>query len=276
MEAPRPDDSLQTMTFWGHLDTLRHALLRVLCVLAICMVAAFCVMPWLFDHVILAPTTSDFPLYRWLAGLGHLGGFGPDFGNRDFAVEIINIRVVSQFMTHLTTSFWLALVLIFPYLIFELWRFVQPALFASERRNVGFAFLSGTGMFFVGCAVGYLAVFPFTFRFLADYQLSSRIVNQISLDSYMSNFLTMILIMGLVFELPLLAWLLSKLGLVNRRLLRRYRRHAVVGLLVLAAAITPSGDPFTLAVVFLPLYLLYELSIRFVRERPADPADDNA
>ena len=139
----------------------------------------------------------------------------------------------------------------FPYLIFEVWRFVQPALFENEKRSVGLAFLGGTFMFFLGCAVGYCLVFPFTFRFLTEYQLSASIVNQISLNSYMGNFL---------------AWLLSKLGLVNKTFFRQYRRHAVVILLVLSAIITPSGDPFTLMVVFLPLYLLYELGILIVKE----------
>ena len=117
-----------------------------------------------------------------------------------------------------------------------------------------------------GCAVGYCLVFPFTFRFLAEYQLSGSIVNQINLSSYIGIFLMMIFVMGLVFELPVLAWVLSKIGIVNRALLVRGRRYAVVGLLVLSAIITPSGDPFTLAVVFVPLYLLYELSVCVVRD----------
>lgn len=141
---------------------------------------------------------------------------------------------------------------------------MQPALFENERRSVGLAFLGGTVMFFLGCAVGYCLVFPFTFRFLTEYQLSASIVNQISLNSYMGNFLMLVFVMGIVFELPLLAWLLSKLGLVNKTFFRTYRRHAVVILLVLSAVITPSGDPFTLMVVFLPLYLLYELGILIV------------
>lgn len=109
-------------------------------------------------------------------------------------------------------------------------------------------------------------VFPFTFRFLAEYRLGESIVNQINLSSYMGTFITMVFVMGLVFELPLLAWLLSKLGLVNRGMLIKYRKHAVVVLMVLAAVITPTGDPFTLMVVFLPLYLLYAISVRVVRE----------
>jgi len=252
------------MSFWGHLEELRRTLFRVVAVLLVFMIACFCVMPDLFDSFVLGPTTSDFFLYRWLSNLGGTGMFLPDFSNDDFAVEIININVASQFLTHISTSFWFALVLMFPYLIFEVWRFVQPALFENERRSVGLAFLGGTVMFFLGCAVGYCLVFPFTFRFLTEYQLSASIVNQISLNSYMGNFLMLVFVMGIVFELPLLAWLLSKLGLVNKTFFRTYRRHAVVILLVLSAVITPSGDPFTLMVVFLPLYLLYELAFYIV------------
>ncbi len=253
------------MTFWAHLEDLRWALVRVAAVLFVFMIACFCVMPYLFDNFVLAPTTSDFFLYRWLSQLGGSGPFLPDFSNDDFAVEIININVASQFLTHISTSFWFALVLMFPYLIFEAWRFVQPALFENEKRSVGLAFVGGTFMFFLGCAVGYCLVFPFTFRFLTEYQLSASIVNQISLNSYMGNFLMLVFIMGIVFELPLLAWLLSKMGLVTKEFFRKYRKHAVVILLILSAIITPTGDPFTLMVVFLPLFLLYELGIMIVR-----------
>ncbi len=123
----------------------------------------------------------------------------------------------------------------------------------------------GTVMFFIGCLVGYSAVFPITLRFLATYELSPTIVNQISLDSYMDNFIMLVFIMGLAFELPLLSWLLSKLGLLKRSFFNKYRRYAIVGNLALAAIITPSGDPFTLTVVFLPLYFLYEISALFVK-----------
>ena len=126
-------------------------------------------------------------------------------------------------------------------------------------------------MFYLGCAVGYLIVFPFTFRFLAQYELSSDITNMISLSSYIDNFLMLVFVMGVVFELPFVTWILSKLGVLTSDFLKRFRRQAVVVLLVLAAFITPTGDPFTLAVVFVPLYLLYELSILLaVRKREPD------
>lgn len=253
------------MTFWGHLEVLRWSIMRVGIALVVCMIGCFVAMPHIFDSFILGPASSDFFLYKWLSGLHGTGGIFPDF-SRDFSVDIININVASQFTTHISTSFWLALVIVFPYLIYEIWKFISPALFQDEKKNVRIAFFFGTFMFYLGCAVGYGVVFPFTFRFLTEYQVSTEIVNQISINSYMGNFLMMVFVMGLVFEIPLLAWVLSAIGVVNKDFLKKYRRHAVVVLLILAAVITPTGDPFTLMVVFLPLYLLYELSIKVVRK----------
>ena len=254
------------MTFWEHLEELRWVLFRIAGVLLVFMILSFIFMPYLFDKYVLAPTTSDFFLYRWFCAVGGSISFLPDFCNDNYHVDIININVASQFFTHISTSFWVALLLAFPYLVFEAWRFISPALYSHEKKSSAWAFVFGTGMFFIGCAVGYMLVFPLTFRFLTEYQLSESITNQISLNSYMGNFMMLVFIMGIVFELPLLAWLLSKLGLVTKSFFRKYRKYAVVILLVLAAVITPSGDPFTLMVVFLPLYLLYELSILFVKE----------
>ena len=257
------------MTFWGHLEVLRWALMRVVIVLLVCVVGCFLAMPHIFDSFVLGPTSSDFFLYRWLSGLPFFG-----FADKSFHVDIININVASQFMTHITTSFWFSLVLIFPYLIYEIWKFIRPALFPNEKHSIWFAFGFGTFMFFLGCAIGYCLVFPFTFRFLTEYQISESITNQINLNSYMGNFLMMIFVMGVVFELPLLTWVLSRLGIVDREFLKKYRRHAVVALLVLSAIITPSGDPFTLMVVFVPLYLLYELGIKLARKNTEAPGTD--
>lgn len=262
----RPEETPQgqEMSFWGHLEVLRWSLMRIAAAVLILMIVFFMIMPDIFSTFVLGPASSDFFLYRWLSKLGTVP-LMPDFSADDYKVDIININVASQFMTHITTSFWFALVLAFPYAVFEIWRFISPALYDAEKSSVRVAFLFGTLMFFVGCAIGYCFIFPFTFRFLTEYQLSADITNQISLNSYMGSFLMMVFIMGLVFEMPLLAWVLSKLGLIKKDFLKKYRRHAVVVLLVLAAAITPTGDPFTLMLVFLPLYLLYELSICLVR-----------
>lgn len=253
------------MSFWDHLEVFRGSLVRIVIVLVAFMVVSFIAMPYIYTPVILGPTHGDFFLYRLL----------PIF-KPDFSCELININVASQFMTHVTTSFWLALVLSFPILIWELWKFVSPALYKNESRPVGFAFLFGTGMFYLGCAISYCIIFPFMFRFLTEYELSSEITNQINLSSYMHSFLMMIFVIGLVFELPLLIWVLSKLGIIDRSFLRKYRRHAIVILLVLAAIITPSGDPFTLMVTFTPLYLLYELGIVLARKpQPEEPDEDD-
>ena len=259
------NENREEMTFWGHLEVLRWCIMRVAIALAICMVACFVAMPHIFDSFILGPTTSDFFLYRWLSGLKGGGGIFPDFSS-DFSVDIININVATQFTTHMSTSFWMALVIVFPYLIYEIWKFIRPALLPGEKRSIGAGFLFGTLMFYLGCAIGYGLVFPFTFRFLTEYTISAEITNQISLSSYISNFLMMIFIMGIVFEMPLLAWVLSAMGVIRRDMLVSGRRYAVVILLILAAVITPTGDPFSLMIVFIPLYLLYELAIRVVRK----------
>jgi sec-independent protein translocase protein TatC len=251
------------MSFWDHLEVLRWAVFRSACVLAVIMVGTFIAMPYIFDRFILAPTSNDFFTYRLL---NRIGG-GMVSLSPDFDVQIININVASQFMTHISTSISLAAVIAFPYFIWEIWKFIEPALFEDEVKHLRPAFLGGTMMFYVGCAIGYTLVFPFTFRFLVEYNLSPSITNQINLQSYIDNFTMLILVMGIVFEMPLLAWLLSIMGILKKSFLREYKKHAVVVLLISAAIITPSGDPFTLMLVFIPLYVLYELSILVVREK---------
>ncbi|MBD5185049.1 MAG: twin-arginine translocase subunit TatC [Bacteroidales bacterium] len=263
------------MTFWGHVEALRSVLLRAGVVLAVLTGVFFLLMPDIFDSVILAPTRGDFVLYRLFDRLGAESLLMPDLGGGDFHVELINIQLASQFFIHMSTSFWLAVVFAFPIIIYMVWGFVAPALYQGERKGVGKAFLLGNVMFFIGVAVGYFVVFPVTLRFLADYQVSAEVPNQISLDSYMDNFTVLILVMGIVFELPLLAWLLGRMGLVSRSFFRAYRRHAVAVLLILAAVITPTGDPFTLMVVFLPVYGLWEFSAMLVPKKLGDEADED-
>ncbi len=266
--AQEDDVQQQEMSFWDHLEVLRWVIFRVAIALVVLIIGCFIVLPRIFDTFVLGPTRGDFFLYKAFGLFGGGGGSGmfmPDFG-ADFHVDIININVASQFLTHISTSFWFALVLVFPYLMYEVWKFVRPALFPNEQQNVRLAFLSGTALFYIGCAVGYCIVFPLTFRFLTQYQVAESITNQISLNSYISNFLGIIFVLGLVFEMPMLAWILSRMGILHKSFLKQYRRYAVIVLLVLAALITPSGDPFTLAVVFLPLFGLYELSILIVRK----------
>ena len=226
------------MSFWQHLEALRWVLMRIVIVYFILVGICFAAMPHIFNSVILGPTSSDFILYRWLSGLGGDGTFFPDFSG-EFKVDIINVK-----------------------------------LYDGEKRSVLALLFFGVPMFYLGCATGYFIVFPFTFRFLAQYQLSEDISNMISLNSYIDNFTMLIFVMGIVFELPFVTWILSRMGLVTAAFLRQYRRHAVVVLLVLAAIITPTGDPFTLMVVFVPLFLLYELSILLARRKTDEEEEE--
>lgn len=264
------------MSFWDHLEDLRWTLIRSIIALFIFAIVGFLLMPSIYDSMIMAPTKADFFLYKYLCKVTSAIPFMPDFCDDTFSIPIINTSVTSQFFRHMTTSFWLALILTFPYLIFEVWRFVKPALYDTEKKSIRWVFLFGTIMFFIGCTVGYSLVFPMSFRFLATYELSGQIQNLISLDSYMDMFLMLIFVMGIVFELPLLSWLLSQLGLLNKSFFKRFRRHAIVGLLVLAAFITPSSDPFTLSVVFVPLYFLFELSAFFVKPAPVESEEEES
>lgn len=258
------------MSFWDHLEALRWVLLRVIIVMVVLIIVGFSFIPDIFDKVVMAPIHNDFFFYRFLERLASIAPVVPDTLSEPFKVDIINIKLASQFFMHITLSLWLALLVAFPYIMFEIWRFVCPALYDNERRKVRFTFMFGTVMFFVGCAVGYAIVFPLTLRFLYTYQISPEITNQLSLDSYMSNFLMLIFMMGIVFELPLVSMLMSRLGILDRSFFSKYRRHAIVACLVLAAVITPSADPFTLTAVFIPTYVLWELSAFLVKPAPKD------
>lgn len=264
----------EEMSFWDHLEALRWTLFRCVIALVVFTIGAFISMYYLFDSVILAPTRSDFILYRALCKITTSIPFMPDFCDTTYLVKIFNVKLASPFFFHMSTSFWLALLITFPYLVYELWRFIRPALYENEKKNIRWAFCLGTVMFFIGCAIGYFFVFPMTLRFLATYRLSDAIAEQVSLESYIDTFIMMIFVMGIVFEMPLVSWVLSQLGLLNRSFFNKYRRHAVVILLAAAAFITPSSDPFTLGCVFFPLYGLYELSALFVKKAPEEEKEE--
>lgn len=257
-------NSSDNMTFWDHLDALRGVIFRVAAVVIGISIALFFVMRWIFYHIIMWPCRADFPLYSMLNFMHGDGDFLPDMTNNDFSVNVININLGTQLITHLSASLWLALALSFPIIIYLIWSFVRPALYEHERRGARKAFFFGNVMFYLGIAVGYFIVFPMALRFLSQYQLSADIQNSLTLDSYMDNFYSIIVSMGVVFEMPLLAWMLGNMGLLHRSFFKKYRRHAIVALAALAAFITPTSDAFTLFIVFIPLYALWEFSARIV------------
>lgn len=244
-----------TMSFWEHLDVLRGVLLRCASLAAVCAVVAFACGEALFDFV-LAPAHDNFLIYR-LFGL-----FGAD--NDNFHIALINTGLARQFLAHVTVAGYVGLIAASPYIVYALLRFVEPALYRRERRYAFWAVGGGYAMFLIGAAVSYLLIFPLTFRFLGTYQVSAEVPNFITLDSYLDTLTMLCLLMGVMFELPIVAVVLARLGLLNALQMRRLRRHAIVGILVATAIITPSGDIFTLCVTGLPIILLYELSIRLV------------
>lgn len=247
-------------TFWDHLDVLRTAIVRSVAVALLFGVAAFCFKEQLFA-VILAPKEADFVTYRLLF---RIGGLLTESDSPDFFVPLINTGLAEQFVIHMKMALSAGALCASPYILYQLFRFVSPALYADERRYVVRVVGGGYAMFLTGVAVSYFLIFPLTFRFLGTYQVSGEVANMITLQSYVSTLMTMSLAMGIVFEIPILAWLFAKLGFLSAAFMRRYRKHAIVAILVVAAVITPTSDVFTLTLVALPMWLLYEASIWIV------------
>ena len=243
-------------TFWEHLDELRGVLIKVIAVTMGCCLLTFFLKEQLF-RVVLAPKYSDFITYRILGSLGSLF----DSSIESFSVQLINTALAQQFIIHMKTALYAALLCVSPYILYQIVRFVSPALYANEKRYVWRVAGVGYVMFMLGVLLSYFLIFPLTFRFLGTYQVDEQVVNMISLESYISTFVGMTLIMGAVFELPILCWMFAKMGLLSSSFMRHYRRHAVIGILVIAAIITPTSDIFTLLLVGLPMWLLYEASI---------------
>ncbi|MCR5469641.1 MAG: twin-arginine translocase subunit TatC [Prevotella sp.] len=239
------------MTFWDHLDELRSVIIRVLVVTVIAAVVAFCLKDELFA-IVLAPRSSDFITYRLM-------------GVEPFNVSLMNTGLTEQFLIHMKTAMYAGVLVASPYIIYMLFRFVSPALYDNERRYATLLCGSGYLMFILGTAINYFLIFPLTVKFLGTYQVSPDVVNMLTLQSYMDTLLMMSLVMGIVFELPVVSWILGRMGLVNAQMMQSMRRHAIVAILVVAAIITPTTDAFTLLVVALPIWLLYELSIVIVK-----------
>ena len=240
------------MTFWDHLEDLRKCIFRILAVFATVTVGLFFFKEFLFDDVILAPSKADFYLYQLLGA--------------DVSVSLVNIEDAAQCIIHMKVTFVVALILVFPYFIYEIWRFVSPALYSNEKKAVSGAFAFASALFYTGVAVGYFLLFPLMLNFFAGYQVSPDVPNTFSLSSYISLLTSTVITFGLVFEFPTIVAVLSGLGILTRESLRGFRRYALLIVVILAAVITPSGDPFSLMVVSVPLYILYEFSILVCRK----------
>lgn len=259
-------ESLETMSFGSHLEVLRQMLLRVIGVTVGLSGIVFCFKEETFS-LLLAPKESDFVTFRLIeqatAWLASLTGQGEGFHFESYHIDLISTELSAQFMMHLTSSITLGALLASPYILYELCHFVSPALYENERRYSGLITLCSYLLFVVGVLMTYFVLFPISFRFLGTYQVDTSVRNVITLDSYISTFTTLTFSMGLVFQLPVLSWILAKIGLLKASFMARYRRHAIMLILILSAIITPP-DIFTLVLVAIPLYLLYEGCIRIV------------
>lgn len=252
-------------SFWDHLEELRLMLFRILGFVLILVFVAFFYIEYIFNTLILAPLNSDFILYVWISNVMdflHLpwGGFEP------FSLKLINFQIAGQFMAHLSSSMLVASILSIPFILYQLWLFISPALHIQERKHTALLFFSSSFLFYLGTIVSYFILIPLSVRFLGTYEVSALIPNQISLESYLGVFFILILIIGLMFELPVVIYFLSKMGLVTKRDLKKARKYALIAVLIISALITPTTDPFTMLLVTLPLYLLYEAGILVSRD----------
>lgn len=261
MEMKENDDNGQLMTFGGHLEVLRQMLFRIIAVTLVLAIAIFCFKETTFS-ILFAPSNSNFVTYKFIERICILLGW--KFHFTPYEVTMINTELSSQFMTHLTTSLYLALLCASPYIVIELFRFVAPALYDNERRYSIVITIAVYTLFIAGVLMSYYVLFPFAFRFLGTYQVDARVVNQINLSSYITTFTTLTFLMGIVFQIPVITFFLAKMEIVDAQMMAHYRRHAIVLIAVIAAIITPP-DLLTLVLVTIPMYMLYELSIRIAR-----------
>lgn len=245
------------LTFGGHLEVLRRMLFRILGVTLVLAIGVFVVKDIVWE-LLLAPSKSDFVTYRLIEQM--LQGIGVDFQVEEYNVDLIATELSSQFMTHVTTSFYLGLLLASPYILLELFRFILPALYDNERKYSVLVAIIIYSLFIIGVLMSYFVIFPISFRFLGTYSVSETISSMITLKSYISTFTSLTVVMGIVFQLPVIIFILAKMGVVNFHILAEYRKYAFFIITVISAIITPP-DILSCLLVTLPLYLLYECSI---------------
>lgn len=253
-------DDEREMSFLDHLEELRWRLIRSVAAILLFAIVAFSFKGILFDVVIFGPRSPQFLTYRFFCKISHLLGMDDSFCLQEMPFTLQNIAMSGQFTTHIITSVIAGIILAFPYVIWELWRFLKPGLRPDERNAArGMVFYSSV-LFSSGVLFGYFLLAPLSVQFLGGYQISETVANQIHLSSYISTVTSVTLAAGLIFQLPILIYFLTRMGLVTPAILRQYRKHAIVGVLLLSAIITPP-DVTSQILVTIPIMFLYELSI---------------
>jgi len=260
-DDPSPvSEKERELTFWEHLEELRGTLWRILIAFFIASIVSFSFKDVLFNDILLAPKSKDFLTYQVLCRLGSWLST-PSLCIEPTEFQLININLAGQFTSHMNISLVAGLILVIPYMLWELWRFIKPALTETEIRNSRGAVAITSFLFILGALFSYFIVAPLMINFLGGYIVSPSVSNQIALTSYVGSITLLTLLMGLLFELPVLVLFLTKIGLVTPQKLKKYRKHVAIGILILAGIITPSPDIFSQLLVAIPIYSLFELSL---------------
>src|SRR5688572_18028634 len=259
----KSDGSETEMTFIEHLEALRWHIVRSVIAILVCAVAILINIDWVFDNIITAPIRNNFVSYRMLCNLSHKLGLGEALCLPPVDVKLLGSTVSGPFMSAIQIGFIGGFIAAFPYIFYEVWRFIKPALSSKELKYSRNAIFFVSFFFFLGAAFGYFVLGPFTFNFLANFTLGKAGMYEYkpALGDYIDNLVNIILGCGLAFEMPILSYVLTKIGIVTPRFLSTYRKYAYVAILLIAAVITPSGDWTSQMIVFLPLVFLYELSV---------------
>ena len=251
------------LTFWEHLDELKVVIFKVLVAVISGFVVAFICKETVFD-IILAPNNSSFTTYTLCNKLAALLHLDPFFDG-NMHIQMISTELTSQFMIHMKVALYIGILIVSPYIVYQLFGYISPALYESEKKYSSNVITSAFLLFAIGVLVSYYIIFPFSFHFLAGYQVNEEVINTITLNSYVDTFILLSLLMGIMFEIPIIAWFLGKLGVLSHNVLKKFRKHALVVILIIAAIITPTSDIFTLLLVSIPIYMLYEISILIVK-----------
>jgi sec-independent protein translocase protein TatC len=254
------DEEEGTMSFLDHLEVMRWHLIRMVLAIMVLAILAFFFKNIVFDVVVLAPAFNDFLTYQLFCDFSHFLGLGDKLCFQDLPFNLINLTMAGQFTMHILVSFVAGIIVSFPYLLFEIWRFIKPALKKGEASYARGMVFWGSFLFLLGVCFGYFLITPLSVQFLGGYRVSDMVLNQISLRSYISTVTTITLACGLLFQLPIVVYFLSKVGIVTPQLMKTYRRHAIIAVLILAAIITPP-DISSQVLVAIPLVGLYEISI---------------
>ena len=249
------------MSFLDHIEDLRWHLIRITLSILICATVAFIFSGFIFEHIIFAPKRMDFPTYKWLCQASQFIGINDTtFCATEFPFKVQSRTMAGQFSADIWTSIFAGFILAFPYVIYQLWSFISPGLRSDERKySKGFIFMTSF-LFFLGVLFGYYVVTPLSINFLGNYSVSSEISNESDISSYISIIRSSSLASGLVFELPIIIYFLTKVGLVTPQIMKKYRKFALVIVLVLSAIITPP-DLASQIIVAIPILVLYQVSI---------------